>query len=86
MGEGKRPGHDPFLHDRSPVDNSGFQSELPYVVVLVALEEDPDVLVLTNLLGPVDPNALDIGDPVTVTFEARGEMVVPQFRLAGRNV
>ena len=64
----------------------GFQSELPYVVVLVALEEDPDVLVLTNLLGPVDPNALDIGDPVTVTFEARGEMVVPQFRLAGRNV
>ena len=64
----------------------GFQSELPYVVALVALEEDPDVLVLTNLVGEVDQDALDVGDPVTVTFEARGEMVVPQFELAGRRV
>jgi uncharacterized OB-fold protein len=64
----------------------GFQSELPYVVVLVALDEDPDVLVLTNLLGAVDLNALDVGDPVTVTFEGRGEMVVPQFELAARRV
>jgi uncharacterized OB-fold protein len=64
----------------------GFQSELPYVVVLVAVEEDPDVLVLTNLVGPVDLDALDVGDPVTVTFEGRGEMVVPQFELAGRHV
>jgi uncharacterized OB-fold protein len=64
----------------------GFQSDLPYVVVLVALEEDPDVLLLTNLLGNVDLNALDIGDPVTVMFEARGDMVVPQFKLAGHHV
>jgi uncharacterized OB-fold protein len=64
----------------------GFQSEVPYVVVLVALEEDPDVLVLTNLLGDVDLDALDVGDPVTVTFEPRGEMVVPQFELARRDV
>ncbi len=58
----------------------GFQSELPYVVVLVALEEDPDVLLLTNLVGDVDLDALDLGDPVTVIFEGRGEMVVPQFK------
>jgi uncharacterized protein len=64
----------------------GFQSDLPYVVVLVALEEDPDVLLLTNLLGNIDLNALDIGDPVTVVFEARGDMVVPQFELADRRV
>ena len=64
----------------------GFQSELPYVVVLVALDEDPDVLVLTNLLGAFDLNALDVGDPVTVTFEGRGEMIVPQFELAARRV
>jgi uncharacterized OB-fold protein len=64
----------------------GFQSELPYVVVLVALEEDPDVLLLTNLVGDVDLNTLDVGDLVTVTFEGRGEMVVPQFELAARHV
>jgi uncharacterized OB-fold protein len=64
----------------------GFQAELPYVVVLVALEEDPDVLILTNLVGPVDLDGLDVGDPVAVTFEARGEMMVPQFELAGRHV
>jgi uncharacterized OB-fold protein len=64
----------------------GFQSEVPYVVVLVAVEEDPDVLVLTNLVGDFDLDGLDVGDPVTVTFEGRGEMVVPQFELAGRDV
>ena len=64
----------------------GFQDELPYVVVLIGLEEDPDALVLTNLVGDVDLDKLDIGDPVTVTFEARGEMVVPQFQLAGGHV
>jgi uncharacterized protein len=64
----------------------GFQSDLPYVVVLVALEEDPDVLVLTNLVGDVDLDALDVGDPVTVTFEERGDMVVPQFERAVRHV
>jgi hypothetical protein len=64
----------------------GFQSEVPYAVVLVALEEDPDVLLLTNLVGPVDLEALDVGDAVTATFEARGDMVLPQFELAGRHV
>jgi uncharacterized OB-fold protein len=64
----------------------GFRAEVPYVVVLVAVEEDPDVLILTNLVGDFDLNALDVGDPVAVTFERRGEMVVPQFELAGRNV
>jgi uncharacterized OB-fold protein len=64
----------------------GFQEELPYVVVLVALDEDPDTLVLTNLVGHVDLDAVDLDVPVTVTFEARGEMVVPQFRVAGDHV
>lgn len=64
----------------------GFQSEVPYVVVLVAPEEDPDVLLLTNLVGDVDLEALDVGHAVTVTFEERGDMVLPQFELAGRHV
>jgi uncharacterized OB-fold protein len=64
----------------------GFQSEVPYVVVLVAVEEDPDVLILTNLVGEFDLNALDVGDPVSVIFEGRGEMVIPQFELARRHV
>lgn len=64
----------------------GFHDEVPYVVVLVALEEDPDTLVLTNLVGDVDLDTLDVGDPVAVTFEARGEMAVPQFQLVGDHV
>lgn len=64
----------------------GFQADVPYVVVLVEIEEDPGVLVLTNLVGDVDLEALDINIAVEVTFEARGEMVLPQFRLAGSRV
>lgn len=64
----------------------GFQEELPYVVVLVALDEDPGALLLTNLVGDPDLEAIDLDDPVAVTFESRGDVVVPQFRLAGDRV
>ena len=37
---------------------------------------------MTNLPGaPIDPAMLKIGAPLTVTFEERGDMVIPQFRL-----
>ena len=59
-----------------------FQAQTPYVVALVDLEEGPRMM--TNIVGD---GALDveIGEPVTVTFEARGDegAKVPQFRRAG---
>lgn len=59
----------------------GFDDDVPYVVVLVAVDEQPDVLLTTNLVGDLDLDALDIGLPVEVTFEPRGGQAVPQFRL-----
>lgn len=59
----------------------GFEAEAPYVIALAELEEGPRMM--TNLPGaPPDPAALVIGAALEVTFEARGEMVLPQFRLA----
>lgn len=56
-----------------------WQGEIPYVVALVALEEDPTVRLLTNLVG-ADPETLAVDLPVEVTFEPRGGMTLPQFR------
>lgn len=59
-----------------------FQAQTPYIVALVDLEEGPRMM--TNIVGD---GALDveIGEPVAVTFEARGDegAKVPQFRRAG---
>jgi uncharacterized protein len=65
-----------IVHRAAP----GFEAEVPYIVALAELEEGPRML--TNLPGaPTDPSALNIGAPLTVTFEKRGDITVPQFRL-----
>ena len=56
-----------------------FLSEVPYVVALVELDEQPGLLVLSNIVD-VDREAVEIGMRVEVTFEDRGDHVVPQFR------
>lgn len=56
--------------------------EVPYVLALVELEEDPDVRILTNLVQ-TDPAAVTGGAAVEVVFEARGATALPQFRLVG---
>jgi uncharacterized OB-fold protein len=55
--------------------------DTPYVVVRVSLAEQPDCLITTNLVGDYDPEKLDIGLPVVVDFEDRGDVSLPQFRL-----
>jgi hypothetical protein len=61
----------------------GFEAQTPYIIALAELEEGPRLL--TNLPGAApDPAALKIGAPLTVTFEERGEMTLPQFRLANQ--
>jgi uncharacterized OB-fold protein len=65
-----------IVHRPSP----GYEADAPYVIALAELEEGPRMM--TNLPGaPADPAALRIGAPLTVTFEERGDMVIPQFRL-----
>lgn len=55
-----------------------FADKLPYVVALIALEEGPHLL--SHIVG-LDPDAVRIGIPVTVEFEAIGDgMKLPVFR------
>ena len=56
-----------------------FLAEVPYVVALVELDEQPGLLVLANVVD-TDIDAVDIGLRVEVTFEDRDGHVVPQFR------
>lgn len=53
---------------------------VPYVVALVALEEQPDVHLVTNIVG-CDPLKPRIGDRVRATFEQCEEIWVPLFTL-----
>ena len=43
------------------------------------LEEDPDVRILTNIVGAA-PSAITVGMPVEVTFEDRDGAALPVFR------
>ena len=63
--------------------NPGFEDELPFVVVIVHLDEQPGLKALGNLLDcPVDD--VHIGMPVQVAFEhLTGGAVLPQFRPRG---
>jgi uncharacterized OB-fold protein len=58
----------------------GFEADVPYVVALVDLEEG--VRMLANVVN-VPAEEVEIGMPVTATFERRAEdFVVPQFEPA----
>jgi len=56
--------------------------ELPYVVAIVEIVEQPSVRLTTNLVN-VDPDAVTIGMPVRVTFEHHpdpdGDVWIPLF-------
>jgi uncharacterized protein len=55
--------------------------EVPYVIAIVALDEQADLRLMTNIVGcPADEVA--IGMPVQVEFREQGEAYVPVFRPA----
>lgn len=60
-----------------------FASRVPYVLALIELDEGPRMM--ANILGE-DALGVAVGDPVTVTFEDRGDgALIPQFeRIATR--
>lgn len=55
---------------------------VPYVLVLVALDEDPLVR-LTSLVSDAEPDDVRIGTRVTVDFERHEDVWLPVFRLSG---
>ncbi len=52
---------------------------LPITLVMVELEEQPGLRIVTNLVG-AERDELRIGLPVEVTFEDRDGETLPQFR------
>jgi hypothetical protein len=51
----------------------------PYVIGLVAIDEQPDVRLMTNLVDCVPDEHL-IGSPVEVVFEPNDDVYLPLFR------
>ena len=60
--------------------SAAFDADVPYIVALIELAEGPTLM--TNLLEVADVERVRIGDAVTLCFEQRGEVAVPQFRPA----
>jgi uncharacterized protein len=67
-----------IMHQR---DVPGFESEAPFINIVVELEEQPMLLMVSNL--PIsERERVRIGAPVMVEFEDRGDsVIVPQFRI-----
>ncbi|MBY8856790.1 OB-fold domain-containing protein [Nocardia sp. CA2R105] len=63
--------------------HAGFVDALPYVVVLVELEDQPGLRILADLVAVPEGTPLSCGLPVEVVFEQRGAVTLPQFRLIG---
>lgn len=64
------------MHQRSV---AGFEESVPYLTALVELDEQPMLLLVTNLPS-VAPDRVAIGQRVRVTFESLGDdLSLPQF-------
>lgn len=62
--------------------HAGFLEAVPYVVVIVELDVQPGLRILSNLVDVPAGTSLTCGMPVEVVFEDRGAITLPQFRLA----
>jgi uncharacterized OB-fold protein len=59
---------------------------VPYNVIVVALDEDPTLRLVGNLvadaeapINSVDPSTITIGTPVRVVFQEQGTAVLPRW-------
>lgn len=55
--------------------------EVPYVIAIVQLDEQPDLRLMTNIVGCA-PEQVTIDMPVHVEFREQGEAYAPVFRPA----
>jgi len=72
------------IYSYSVVDrplHAGFVDAVPYVVVFVELDDQPELRILTNLVDVPEGISLSCGMPVEVVFEDRDGVTLPQFRL-----
>jgi len=65
------------MHQR---DVAGFESEAPFINLVVELAEQPRLLMVSNL-PLAERDRVRIDAPVEVIFEDRGGVIVPQFKL-----
>lgn len=63
-----------------------YAERAPYNVIVVALDEDPTIRMVGNLLAhpdgtidEVDPATIEIGAPVRVVFQPVDDVVLPQW-------
>jgi len=63
-----------------------YQELAPYNVIIVALEEDPTLRFVGNLVtgpdGPIneiDPGTIQVGDPVRVVFHQVEDVTLPRW-------
>ena len=66
-----------------------YQSVAPYNVIVVALDEDPQLRLVGNLVthsdGPIneiDPSTIRIGEPVLVVFQQVEDVFLPRWARA----
>ena len=57
-------------------------AEVPYVIAVVAIDEEPTVRLTTNIIG-CDPDDVRIGQRVRVRFEPDDDVWLPMFEPAG---
>lgn len=55
-----------------------FKPRLPYTVAVVELAEGPRLI--SNIVGPDDPETLAIDQPLRLTIEREGGVAIPRFR------
>jgi uncharacterized OB-fold protein len=61
----------------------GFEDEAPYAIAVVELDEGPRMM--ANIAGVANtPEQLELDMPLDVTFEPRGEQMVPVFTPGAR--
>jgi uncharacterized OB-fold protein len=67
-----------LMHQR---DVAGFENEAPFINIVVELDEQPRLLMVSNL--PIsERERVRVGAPVEVWFEDRGNgVVIPQFKI-----
>jgi hypothetical protein len=66
------------MHQR---DVAGFEHEAPFISMVVELNEQPRLLMVSNV-ALSERDRIKVGAPVEVYFEDRGgEVVIPQFKL-----
>ena len=59
----------------------GFEEDVPYVNIIVELDEQPMLFMITYMPGS-EADRVRIGQRVQVVYEERDEVVLPQFEMA----